>query len=188
MTTDGSDWRRLQLERTLEQWRASNFDPHVVLGIPVGVTPEQIVDAHRRWVAAYHPDLHENDPLATELTKRLNAARDESLGKGQRVSKPRNQQRRYQATSQQQRAQEAEIRRELARKRQEAERLRQNEERRGSSRSRIQRDWHKRRIRSRAWTILALMLLSIVAIYMILTITAPHEIDSKMEEWAKIFS
>ena len=86
MTTDGSDWRRLQLERTLEQWRASNFDPHVVLGIPVGATPEQIIDAHRRWVAAYHPDLHDNDPLATELTKRLNAARDELLGKGRRGS------------------------------------------------------------------------------------------------------
>ncbi len=79
MTTRGSDWRRLQLERTYEHWRASNFDPHVVLGVPVGATHQQILDAHRRWIPAFHPDLHNNDPLATELTKHLNFARDSLL-------------------------------------------------------------------------------------------------------------
>ena len=111
MTTNGSEWRRLQLERTLEQWRASNFDPHVVLGIPVGATPEQIIDAHRRWVAAYHPDLHDNDPLATELTKRLNAARDGLLGNGRRESQSQREQRQRREQARQQRTREAEQRR-----------------------------------------------------------------------------
>ena len=124
MTTDGSDWRRLQLERTLEQWRASNFDPHVVLGIPVGATPEQIIDAHRRWVAAYHPDLHDNDPLATELTQRVNAARDQLVGKSERETLQHREQQRRQEEARRRSARVAQEQRDVL-ERQRRERVRQ---------------------------------------------------------------
>lgn len=80
MTTDRSDWRREQLRRTLDHWRDSDFDPYIVLSVPRDATQQQIIDAHRRWVAAYHPDRHGNDPIASELTKRVNASRDVLLG------------------------------------------------------------------------------------------------------------
>ena len=95
-TQNEADWRRDQLRRSLDQWEASNFDPHVILGILKGASQSQIIDAHRRWVAAYHPDQHNSDPLATELTKRVNAARDELLGKGRHESRYQAQQRQNQ--------------------------------------------------------------------------------------------
>ena len=70
-----------QLRPILEKWRLKNFDPHFILGVPPDSSRKLIVEAHRRWIIAYHPDKHNNDPLANELTKHLNAARDEYLGK-----------------------------------------------------------------------------------------------------------
>lgn len=93
MTNGGSDWRREQLRRTLDHWQANDFDPHIVLGVPTNASQYQIVDAHRRRVAAYHPDRHSNDPLASELTKRVNAARDALLYDRVRVETRREEQR-----------------------------------------------------------------------------------------------
>ena len=199
------------LSDVLDRWRKRDFDSHYILGVPPNSSRDLIVEAHRRWIVAYHPDKHQNDPRATELTKRLNAARDELLGKGRRASQ--SQRERQQPEAQRQRAQENErrkqeeaqrqrgraseqrrqeeaerIKRDLARKRQEAERLRQNEERHRGPRPRTQRFRPKFRKRSRAWGVSAIALLSIIATYLVLTVTAPGEIDSMMEEWAKLFN
>ncbi len=111
MTNRGSDWRREQFRRTLEHWRASNFDPHVVLGIPRGAPKSLIIDSHRRWVTAYHPDRHDGDPLATELTQRLNAARDELFAGARRSVQSQPERQRRQAEAQPQRAAQEEERR-----------------------------------------------------------------------------
>ena len=213
-----------QLRAILEKWRSKNFDPHHILGVPPGSSRKLIVEAHRRWIIAYHPDKHNNDSFANELTKHLNAARDELLGEGRRGSRSQREQRRNQEEAQQrardaergkqeeeraqrareaelqrrkqvrQRAQEAErrrqeerIRRTFDRRRQEAERIWQNEEEQRS------RHWtlrvrSKQRKHSRAWTNLGITLLSIIAAYLALTVIAPAEIDSMMQEWARLFN
>ena len=201
------------LSDVLDRWRKRDLDSHYILGVPPNSSRDLIVEAHRRWIVAYHPDKHQNDPRATELTKRLNAARDELLGKGRRASQSQREQRQSQEEAERQRTRESErrsqeearrqrgraseqrrqeeaerIKRDLARKRQEAERLRQNEERHRGPRPRTQRFRPKFRKRSRAWGVSAIALLSIIATYLVLTVTAPGEIDSMMEEWAKLFN
>ncbi len=71
-----SDWQRRQLRQMLESWRASNFNPYVVLGLETDASPEQVRQAHRRLAKFFHPDLHFNDPIAVELLKEINVARD----------------------------------------------------------------------------------------------------------------
>ena len=71
-----ADWQRRQLGRMLDSWRAANFDPHVVLGVHKAATKEQIIAAHLRLTKEFHPDLHFGDPLAVELLKQINVARD----------------------------------------------------------------------------------------------------------------
>ena len=98
-----------QLRTTLENWRSRNFDPHFILGVSPNSSRELIAEAHRRRILAYHPDKHQDDPLATELTKRLNAARDELLGKRHRGSQSQSEQQRRRQEAQQ-RARETERR------------------------------------------------------------------------------
>lgn len=137
-----------RLRSILQTWRSRHFDPHFILGVPTDASRKLIVEAHRRWIVAYHPDKHQNDPLATELTKRLNAARDELLGKGRHGSQSQRAKRQRQHEERRQQQEEAERRRqeeereqraretERQRRKQdrqrarEAERRRQNEERR----------------------------------------------------------
>ncbi len=125
-----------QLRAILEKWRANNFDPHFILGVTPDSSSKLILEAHRRWIIAYHPDKHNNDPLANELTKHLNAARDELLGKGTRRSRThRERQRRDQEAEK--RARESERRKRDEERRQRAnaaERQRQERERRTSAR------------------------------------------------------
>ncbi len=45
-----------------------------------------------------------------------------------------------------------------------------------------------RRKHSRAWGFLAIALLSTIAAYLVLTVTAPSAIDSLMQEWARLFN
>ena len=73
---DLSDWQRRQLRQMLESWRASNLNPYVVLGLGSDASPEQVREAHRRLAKFFHPDLHFNDPIAAELLKEINVARD----------------------------------------------------------------------------------------------------------------
>lgn len=82
-----TDWQRRQLRLMLDTWRAANFDPHIVLGLQRPTSHQQITDAHRRLVIEFHPDRHFNDPLAVELLKRINVARD-SLIQQQIPSQP----------------------------------------------------------------------------------------------------
>lgn len=199
-----------QLRATLEQWRSKNFDPHFILGIPPNSSRQFIVETHRRWILIYHPDKHQNDPVATELTKRLNAARDELLGEGRRGSRSQREQRQRQEEAQRQRERESERRRQEEARRQrareaeqrtqaeaqrrerarEAERRRQEEARQRAvhDAEMIMREAARRRQHSPVWSVLAIALSSIIAAYLILTVTAPDATDSLMQEWANLFS
>lgn len=228
-----------QLRPILEKWQSKNFDPHYVLGISPNSSRKLIVQAHRRWVLTYHPDKHQDDPVATELTKRLNAARDELLGKGRRQSQSqRDQQRRQEEAQERARETERQRRRQARQRAREAESRRQNEERRQqreeaartarqyAENRKHQRDqrqqedfhwsewidqqnrqgWRTRSKRgqtrggknsrrnaantgnSMSLTIVALALATLIAVYLILTITAPDTIDNLMEEWARLFN
>ena len=100
-----TDWQRRQLRQMLDSWRAADFDPHVVLGLQRPASLEQITDAHRRLVAEFHPDRHLGDPLAHELLKRINVARDTllSLSRQTRDTQPSSKRvHRYHATPYQQ--------------------------------------------------------------------------------------
>lgn len=51
-------------------------DPHRVLGVQPGATPEEIKKAYRQKAKECHPDLHPNDPKATEKMNQVNEAYD----------------------------------------------------------------------------------------------------------------
>lgn len=51
-------------------------DPYKELGIDPGASPDDIKRAYRRKAKEYHPDLHPNDPHATEKMNRINEAYD----------------------------------------------------------------------------------------------------------------
>lgn len=51
-------------------------DPYKELGIERGASPDDIKRAYRRKAKEYHPDLHPNDPTATEKMNRINEAYD----------------------------------------------------------------------------------------------------------------
>ncbi len=213
-----------QLQEILEKWRSENFDPHYVLGISPNSSRKLIVEAHRRLIAAYHPDRHNNDPVATELTKRINAARDELLGAGRRGSRSKRERQRKQDEAQrardaeqrrqreetQQRTRNAERQRQreeaqqrvrdAARRRQEEQRQREREDeelareaarRQRTANSRYQAyqaQLRTKRIQELAWALLAVTFSTLIVAYLILTITAPDDIDSLMEEWAAYFN
>ena len=199
-----------QLRAVLEKWRSKNFDPHHILGVPPDSSRKLIVEAHRRWIIAYHPDKHNNDPLANELTKHLNASRDELLGKNLRGSRSKRDQRRNREAAQH-RAREAERQRQDEERRQQREKAARTARRYAENRRRQQAqrqsddfDWsewvdqqnrqgwrtesaQEQTHNSLPWTIVALTLATLIAAYLILTITAPNAIDSLMEEWARLF-
>ena len=68
-----------QLGATLSKWQARDFDPYFILDVPFDASSNQINQAHRRLIKQYHPDRHFGDPNASQLTKRINAARDALL-------------------------------------------------------------------------------------------------------------
>ena len=81
-THDAADeFQAVQFRAILQAWRSRDFEPHFVLGIPAGSSHDTIVEAHRSKLQTYHPDRHQGEPSANELTKRLNIARDQLLGK-----------------------------------------------------------------------------------------------------------
>ena len=157
-TQNEADWRREQLRRTLDHWRESHFDPYIILSVPRDATQQQIIDSHRRWVSAYHPDRHGNDPIASEVTKHLNAARDKLLGEDRRVSPSQRDQGRKQGEAQRQ-------------------------THRGGG---YQQNATNTR-NSLSWTIFASALVTLIIAYLILTVTAPESIESLMQEWARLF-
>ena len=196
------------LSDVLDRWRKRDLDSHYILGVPPNSSRDLIVEAHRRWIVAYHPDKHQNDPRATELTKRLNAARDELLGKGRRASQSQREQRQSQEEAERQRTRESERRSQEEAQRQrankaeqqrrqeearqqgvnEAERLlRDAERRRQNTRSYAQQVWHEQPKRSRVWVLLAITLVTIITGYLFVAVENPESVDSLMNEWASLF-
>lgn len=51
-------------------------DPYQVLGITKGASPEEIKSAYRKMAKKYHPDLHPDDPAASEKMNEINEAYD----------------------------------------------------------------------------------------------------------------
>ena len=49
-------------------------DPYKVLGISQNATQDEIKKAYRRKAREYHPDLHPNDPAATQKMNEVNQA------------------------------------------------------------------------------------------------------------------
>ena len=182
-------------KRGKERWWSKNFDPHFILGLPHDPSRKSIVEAHRRHIISYHPDKHNNAPLANELTKHLNAARDKLLGEGPRGSQSQRQQSPKQQEAQQrardaQRAQQEErIKRTYERIRREAEEIWQNETQPHSRHStQTAQSNQPQRKHSPVWTGLGITLFSIIAAYLALTVIAPAYIDSLMQEWARLFN
>ena len=51
-------------------------DPYKVLGISKDATKDEIKRAYRQKAKQYHPDLHPDDPNATEKMNEINEAYD----------------------------------------------------------------------------------------------------------------
>ena len=51
-------------------------DPHRVLGVSPGATPDEIKKAYRQKAKECHPDLHPDDPNATRKMNEVNEAYD----------------------------------------------------------------------------------------------------------------
>ena len=51
-------------------------DPYKVLGVSPDATQDEIKKAYRQMAKKYHPDLHPDDPRATEKMNEVNEAYD----------------------------------------------------------------------------------------------------------------
>ena len=51
-------------------------DPYQTLGVPKGATKEEIKKAYRQKAKQYHPDLHPDDPAASQKMNEVNEAYD----------------------------------------------------------------------------------------------------------------
>lgn len=49
-------------------------EPHAVLGVAIGATPDQVKAAYRRKAQQHHPDRHPNDPAAAGRFQEIQAA------------------------------------------------------------------------------------------------------------------
>lgn len=52
------------------------MDPYKVLGVQMGASDDEIKSAYRKLAKKYHPDLHPDDPKASERMNEINAAYD----------------------------------------------------------------------------------------------------------------
>ena len=173
--TNESERSKHSLSDVLDRWRRRRFDPHYILGLPPNSSSKLINEAHRRWIVAYHPDKHNNDPLATELTKHINAARDALLGKNQRTSNSQREQQRKQDEARRQGFREAErMKRDGARQR-------------TSERRTAQHGRRNRRTDSLFWPLLTVALAALIATHLFLAIESPDGVDNMMQNWAQLF-
>jgi molecular chaperone DnaJ len=67
-------------------------DPYKVLGLSPGASQEEIKKAYRQMAKKYHPDLHPNDPKATEKMNEINEAYDMLMNPEKYASRRQQQQ------------------------------------------------------------------------------------------------
>ncbi len=70
-------------------------NPYEVLGVSEGASAEEIKRAYRRLAKQYHPDLHPNDPTATEKMQQINEAYDMLSNPGKYHARPEPQRSTY---------------------------------------------------------------------------------------------
>lgn len=74
-------------------------DPYATLGVSRDASPEEIKKAYRKKAKQYHPDLHPNDPTASEKMNEINEAYD-MLSNPEKYEARNRQQRSYEQARQ----------------------------------------------------------------------------------------
>ena len=77
----GTNLHRIEarFRKTLERWRAKDFDPHLVLGLNKGATRKQIDQRHGRLLKRYLDAQRKGASTTAEVIARTNDARDRLL-------------------------------------------------------------------------------------------------------------